>query len=382
MTPEIVLIPLVLGAIGYILYQIKTIIFTTIFVSLNIEELGSFMEATMKLLKKSVINQNWIIGRFSMVKLSPEELKPTKEGDLLSLDTGFYIGKLYGKFILVNIVDEKPTSFFDAHRHPSIQLITFRWNSSILIDFLAEVRRTEEPIDVLATGWDYEVIRGRKRHDFDGLFLPSGVKNDIISTIEWFIRSEDWYAKMKQPYKLVFLLYGSPGTGKTAIANAIADRTTRSLTHIRLTSDKENNDLSHETISMISNSKNSVILIDEIDKIFVDNESKSKVDATALLSILNGEFLSGQIIILCCNNLENIPESFRNSLLRSRRIDKKYEFGKAIEEQKKNACKFYNIPYNEDIKNCEFMSDVLERIIDIKRKEHDSYSMKYISSYD
>ncbi len=367
MNIELLVVPAIFGAAGYLLYSIKDFLFNCIFVSLKIEELGSFMETTVMVLKNQVLNQKWAIGRFSMVHISTEEIKKDREMDNCCLDAGIYFGIYKDKYIIVTIDDKTSISMWDyMPRHPVITIIAFRWNSWIFKDLLSKIKEEERPIDLFATGFECQKIRGRQRHGFEGLFLPHEMENEIKDLVLWFIspKGEQWYRKMKQPYKLVLLFYGIPGTGKTAIAKAIADITRRSLIHMKLISSKENKDISHEIACMSVDCKNDILLYDEIDKLFLEeNKEVSKIDPATLLQILNGDFLDGHILILTLNDLDRIPESFRNSLIRSRRVDRKFELGMATRDQKERACAFYGIKYSKRINRLTTMADVIEHLM-------------------
>lgn len=363
---EAFLWPILLASILYIVYKVSDFLRCMLFVSLTVEELGSFMEVIMEILKEHVWNKNWIIGGLSMTKVTAALIKYKKESELLALDSGFYIGRYRSKWIFVTVIDKQLNGFGDwVPRHPLIKIHTMRWNQKILLEFIQQAKQEEKPIDNFATGFHSQHIQGRKRSGFNGIFLPSGMKEEIKSQVEWFCSKEGeaWYRAIHQPYKLVYLFHGSAGSGKTALARAIADVTQRSLTHVRLLSTRENLDISHETVSFVAACHNDVILFDEIDKIFIKDCTGNKVDPGTLLGLLNGDLLHGQIIILTANNLEAIPEEFRFSFLRCRRIDRIYEFTHPTEEQKQEACEYYSVAYDNEIAIKQSMADVMDCIM-------------------
>lgn len=83
-----------------------------------------------------------------------------------------------------------------------------------------------------------------KLHDskkFDIIFHP--MKNEIIKLIDDFENKRNKFAITGFPYKLGFLLYGKPGTGKTSLIKAISSHTKRHIMNISLSKIKTNQQL-------------------------------------------------------------------------------------------------------------------------------------------
>lgn len=70
------------------------------------------------------------------------------------------------------------------------------------------------------------------RRTFNDVFLKSSDKEKIIGAIDHFIASKDWYEKHNIPYHFGLMLYGLPGSGKTSIAQAIANHLDANMTII------------------------------------------------------------------------------------------------------------------------------------------------------
>ena len=361
------LAPMALGTIVYVLYLFRDFLRSLFFASLSIEELGSILESSMSILKDCVWNKNFTIGWLSMTKIPVSLLQAGDEQELLTLDVGFYFGFYRWRPILVTVTDKQLHGFGDwVPRHPMIRIWTFRICKGVLIDFLKQAKSEAKPIDSVATGMTVDRIRGRFRHGFEGLFLPEGMSEEINNLVQWFDSKEgsDWYKKMHQPYKLVFLFHGKFGSGKTAIAKAISDVTNRSLNHIRLVTDKDKVDVSQETISYVLGRCNDVVLFDEVDKLFLEeNKDSNRIDPATLLQLLNGDMLNGHIIVMTANDLTLIPDTFREGFLRARRIDRIYELNAPTDFQKVAACEYYGIEPNEIIQKAGSMAEVMEYIM-------------------
>jgi len=107
------------------------------------------------------------------------------------------------------------------------------------------------------------------KRSFDDVFVPADIKNQITSALDHFMGNADWYIKNKIPYHFGIMLHGSPGTGKTSIAQAIATYTKATMYVVsgddvlKLPS-MINNGRVINTIGLTKNDFN-IILIEDID---------------------------------------------------------------------------------------------------------------------
>lgn len=183
-------------------------------------------------------------------------------------------------------------------------------------------------------------------------------KSFIMSDLDSFLSSKDWYTDVCIPYKRGYCFYGPPGTGKTTLALAIANYTKRNVYCLNLNAIEDDSRLP-KCFSDIPDG--SVLLIEDIDRIFSGRDNvkeDSKITFSSLLNCLDGAFYKeGLITIITTNHLEKLDEA----LLRTGRIDVKMEVPKPSDREiNKYYETFFNIPlYIEghfDLK----MSDVQE----------------------
>src|ERR1700761_3389320 len=64
--------------------------------------------------------------------------------------------------------------------------------------------------------WDF--VNGRPRRPLSSVVLDSKIKTGLLRDIKDFIASEKWYTKRGLPWRRGYLLYGTPGSGKTSIS--------------------------------------------------------------------------------------------------------------------------------------------------------------------
>lgn len=152
--------------------------------------------------------------------------------------------------------------------------------------------------------------------------LPSNIKLPLIKDIDEFSISEDWYVDTSIPYKRGMCLYGPPGTGKTTLALAIAHYTKRRIYCLNLNCLENDSRLPQCFNDM---NEKSILLIEDIDKVFSGRENvsdKCEITFSSLLNCLDGAFYKhGLITIITTNHIDKLDEA----LLRTGRIDMKIE---------------------------------------------------------
>jgi len=183
-------------------------------------------------------------------------------------------------------------------------------------------------------------------------------KDLIIKDLDSFLVNENWYTEVCIPYKRGYCFYGEPGTGKTTLALSISNYTGKDIYYLNLNSIEDDSRL---PLCFQSMKSNSILLIEDIDKVFSGRDNvkeMSKITFSSLLNCLDGAFYKqGLIVIITTNHIEKLDDA----LLRTGRIDLKVEITKPSE---KEINEYYEIFFNQplDIKgsfNLK-MSDVQE----------------------
>lgn len=116
-------------------------------------------------------------------------------------------------------------------------------------------------IDVYISGTnsDWEYGGEIKERSIDTIILPEEVYNKIFQKSIEFVKNADWYYKRGISYKLTYLLYGEPGTGKSSIAKTLASYLKRDLYIV------SSNTSPNILIKLFQKASGGIVLIEDID---------------------------------------------------------------------------------------------------------------------
>lgn len=188
--------------------------------------------------------------------------------------------------------------------------------------------------------------------------LKKGMSEKLISDLKSFLDSREKYNQIGIPWRRGYLLYGSPGTGKTSTTLAIANECDLSVAFLSLTASGTNDESLIDAVNLMP--KNSILLLEDIDaasnavKSRENNEdegeniedlkspkkksnnnnnssdSKSDVTLSGLLNALDGVVSPEGLVVFMTTNH---PEKLDKALVREGRVDYKVEFELADEQQ-------------------------------------------------
>lgn len=168
----------------------------------------------------------------------------------------------------------------------------------------------------------------REPRNFDNLIITQSMQA-VINDFIWFNSNEGktHYEKNGYPYRRGYFLYGSPGTGKTTIAEILSYRYERTVYMITFNSKDMTDNVLINLISRVP--RNSIILIEEIDKQLdsIGRNPTVSISDGGLLTAIDGpqRLSNGTIVILTSNRRNILPEDRQRALLREGQIDKTFE---------------------------------------------------------
>lgn len=201
------------------------------------------------------------------------------------------------------------------------------------------------------------------KRNWDTIILKEDFKNSISNTITEFLTQKQWYLSRGIPYKLVILLYGETGTGKTSLIKALAYKFKRDVAVLKLHSMSD----SSLPLAISKVDKNAIIAIEDFDTTEA-TKSRTKesnslgflsedigLNLSTILNTLDGlAELDGQIIIMTTNHLEKLD----TALIRSARVDLLLEVKRLHLKEVQEYCRLaypditLDIPLDVSITGC------------------------------
>jgi chaperone BCS1 len=223
-----------------------------------------------------------------------------------------------------------------------IEQLNFRTigrSQAIIRSLIEEARSLSEEDELVGVRvwaeYHWAHVRGKSRRYLDTIILKPGQADRILTDLQWFIESRDWYIERGIPYRRGYLFSGFPGTGKTSVVLALAGYLQRPICVLNLGSMESDNGLFE---AMREAPINAIILIEDIDCAFSALSRETNGSATdddkaeggriiskaAMLNALDGIMTpEGRIFIMTTN----FPERLDPALIRPGRADVHETFG-------------------------------------------------------
>lgn len=280
----------------------------------------------------------------SIEKIEDEE-GCEKESALLQLGHGLHEGLYKGKRLIVarfNVGEPVGTLYQGAVQKEMLVVFLEGYNNpeglKAWLEDLLERERSEPPKNKFRV-YRWNVCQGywymeslQKARKIQSVVLPSSLKDNIITDFEQFLdkSTKDWYSKHGIPYKRSYIFYGPPGTGKTSFIQALAGAYGRHVCFLQPNNPKFTDDMFKSCLQKAP--EKSIIVLEDIDALFNNRHSMNRSCPLTFTGLLNGldgiGNAVGQIFVLSTNHLERLDPA----LIRSGRVDRKFEFGFATDE--------------------------------------------------
>ena len=149
--------------------------------------------------------------------------------------------------------------------------------------------------------------------DLDDIIISKSTVNMITSAIDRFMANKNNYAKYDIPYRLGILLYGEPGTGKSALIRSLARKYHKKLIFFTRNNINEIEDYSAYELM------NSFLVIEEIDTLLEERkDAKDNLGKEAITAYIDS-MDNGAIIFATTNYRDKIME-VESSIIRPGRF--------------------------------------------------------------
>lgn len=227
----------------------------------------------------------------------------------------------------------------------TVTLTALGRNKSLYFHILDEARKLalkrEEGKTIMYTAMGSEWRQfghPRKRRPISSVILNQGIAERILSDIREFVNMPHWYTDRGIPYRRGYLLYGSPGSGKSSFITALAGELEYSICVLNLSERGLSDDRLNHLMSIAP--QQSIILLEDIDAAFVNREESaatkvayeglSRVTFSGLLNMLDGvASAEARILFMTTNYIERLDPA----LIRPGRVDVKEHIGHATDYQ-------------------------------------------------
>ena len=176
----------------------------------------------------------------------------------------------------------------------------------------------------------------RRKRPLSSVVLAEGVKERIVDDVKSFLASREWYLDRGIPYRRGYLLYGTPGTGKSSFIQALAGELDFSIALLNLSERGMTDDRLMLMLTQVP--QRSFVVLEDADAAFTNRRVQTDEDGyrganvtfSGLLNALDGVASAEErIVFLTTNHVERLDAA----LVRPGRVDMTVKLGEATRYQ-------------------------------------------------
>ncbi|CUA70593.1 putative mitochondrial chaperone BCS1-A [Rhizoctonia solani] len=282
--------------------------------------------------------------------------RPAKDGSLAqylpSHDTRHWM--FYGAR-LIRVKRSRTTASAEYGPSVNVERITltlFTFSQTALQDLIenaAQEHRARDLAEIQINIGDqygnWKRLSSKPHRDFGSVVLEPEVKRKLLEDANEFLENERWYADRGIPYRRGYLLYGTPGSGKSSSIHALASELRLDIYIVPLSLKTIDDSVLADLIS--STPGRCILLYEDIDAAFMDRSNTpateqkttnargelvtaSGVTLSGLLNTIDGvQAQEGRLLFATTNH----PERLDQALSRPGRMDVKIEYSHSTQWQ-------------------------------------------------
>ncbi|CAE6475775.1 unnamed protein product [Rhizoctonia solani] len=190
---------------------------------------------------------------------------------------------------------------------------------------------------------NWKSLTSKPHRDFGSVVLEPEIKRQLLEDANEFLENERWYADRGIPYRRGYLLYGTPGSGKSSSIHALASELRLDIYIVPLSLKTIDDTILSSLIT--TTPSRCILLYEDIDVAFVDRSDtppvqmrgmrgeligKSGITLSGLLNTIDGvQAQEGRLLFATTNH----PERLDPALSRPGRMDVKIEYSHSTQWQ-------------------------------------------------
>ncbi|ESW08472.1 hypothetical protein PHAVU_009G048600 [Phaseolus vulgaris] len=153
---------------------------------------------------------------------------------------------------------------------------------------------------------------------FDTVAMEAELKNKVKSDLDQFLKSKQYYHRLGRVWKRSYLLYGSPGTGKSSFVAAMAKFLCYDVYDVDVSKFSDGGDWK---LMLMQTTAKSLIVIEDLDRLLAQQSNTSTASLSSVLNFMDG-------IVSCCGEervmvftMNETKEDVDQAVLRPGRVD-------------------------------------------------------------
>lgn len=198
---------------------------------------------------------------------------------------------------------------------------------------------------------EWDVLNSSPKRSFDTVFINAADKARLCERVAGFLlpETQQAYLTYSVPYKLNVMLHGKPGTGKTSTIHALASMLESNVCVLQFTRELDDLGLTKAVNSMSSMPNARILVLEDIDCLFMDRKEhdtqRNAVTLSGLLNVLDGLMRAEGLLVFMTANDVSILDS---ALMRPGRVDLVIKYESTMKKQQIYDMFAYYMPHQVD----------------------------------